>query len=57
MKKLVLVIIIIWVGIGSVNAGGGFNYKKHYKRSHRVKVMNKIFNSNNCRGYNVRNGL
>lgn len=28
----------------------GYNYKKHNRKKKRVKLKNRIFNSNNCRG-------
>lgn len=28
----------------------GYNYKKHYRKQKRKKVLNRLFNSNNCRG-------
>ena len=28
----------------------GFNYKKHYRKAHFVRFMNRTFNLNNCKG-------
>lgn len=30
--------------------GKGYNYKKHYHKKRRLKLKNKLFNSNNCNG-------
>ena len=50
MKRILLLIIICMVA-NSVEAKPcpkGFNYQAHYKRAKRVKILNKIFNLNNC---------
>lgn len=39
----------------SINPKPGFNYKKHHRKCKKVKVLNKIFNFNNCRNYKYHN--
>jgi hypothetical protein len=28
----------------------GYNYKRHYRKAHFVRFMNRTFNLNNCKG-------
>ncbi len=30
--------------------GKGYNYKKHHRKKKRLKLKNRLFNSNNCNG-------
>ena len=57
MKKLVVLVILIWVSMEGVKAGGGFNYGKHNKKVNRVKFFNRVFNLNGCKGYKFKTGL
>ena len=34
----------------SRDPGKGFNYKKHYRKQHRVIFFNRVFNRNGCYG-------
>ena len=34
---------------------GGFNYKKHYRKSKVVRFKNRLLNCNNCRDFSNKN--
>ena len=58
--KSILVILCLTFGCFAYSGAPypktkGFNYSGHYKKSKRVKVINRLFNSNNCNHvkYNV----
>jgi hypothetical protein len=55
MKKMILLMALL--SMGSAYAGTGFNYGKHNRKSNRVRIMNKLFNMNRCRGYHYKTGL
>jgi hypothetical protein len=57
MKKLVLLVIIIWVSMEGVKAGNGFNYGKHNRKVNRVKFFNRVFNLNGCKNYKFKTVL
>ena len=57
MKKLVVLVILVWVSMEGVKAGGGFNYGKHSRKVNRVKFFNRVFNLNGCKGYKFKTGL
>ena len=54
MKKIlstILCFFIIFNGEAFCNKPPrGFNYKRHYRKTHRVQTMNHVFNFNNCKG-------
>lgn len=58
MKSLLLIIgLLVSVSSFAINtndgekkAPKGFNYKKHYRKAHFVRFMNRTFNLNNCKG-------
>jgi hypothetical protein len=57
MKKLVLLVIIVWVSMEGVKAGNGFNYGKHNRKVNRVKFFNRVFNLTGCKNYKFKTGL
>lgn len=62
MKKLLVILVLALVGnvafaetstdkFPKRPSSSGFNYAKHYRKQHRTKVLNRIFNLNGCKHY------
>ena len=61
MKKLLVILVLALVGNVAFAettdrhpkrpSTSGFNYAKHYRKQHRTKVLNHIFNLNGCKHY------
>ena len=64
MKKLLVILVLALVGNVAFAettidkypkhpkpSTSGFNYSKHYRKQHRTKVLNRIFNLNGCKHY------
>lgn len=62
MKKLLVILVLALVGNVAFAetttdkypkrpSTSGFNYAKHYRKQHRTKVLNRIFNLNGCKHY------
>jgi hypothetical protein len=61
MKKLLIILVLSLVGnIAFAETTdkhpkrpnhSGFNYSKNNRKQHRIHVLNRLFNLNNCKGY------
>ena len=58
MKTILFSLVILLTSLTVYSANNdvpGFNYKKHHRKCKKVKVLNKIFNFNNCKNYKYHN--
>lgn len=54
MKAIALTMMLVLSGTVLATPPNGFNYRKHYKKCQRVKMMNRLFNLNGCKHHTQR---